>query len=219
MNKKAIIIGSTGLIGTELIQLLVRDENYSQIIALVRTSILSKNKKLTYVETDFNHLDKISSFINGHTLFICVGSTMAKSGSKDAFLKVDYNIPVNVAAAALKNGVKSCIVVSSLGADASSSNFYLQTKGKMEKAIENMGFNQTIFMRPSLLLGSRKEFRLGELIGKLFMKLLSPFFLGPLKKYKGIQAKTVAEAMFKLSMSENLGIKKYESNEIEQLIK
>ena len=219
MPHKAIIIGSTGLIGTHLLELLLADENYSEIIALVRKPVISKNKKLTYIETDFKNLDKVTSQINGDCLFICVGSTMAKAGSKEAFLKIDYNIPVDTAHIAIKNGVKSCVVVSSLGAVAESSNFYLQTKGKMEQAIEKLGFQKTIFMRPSLLFGAREEFRFGELIGKFFMKLMGPLFVGPIKKYRGIEGKTVAQAMLKVSLQESKGTKKYESNEIALLIK
>ena len=124
MPQKAIIIGSTGLIGTHLLALLLNDENYSEIIALVRKPLISINKKLSYIETDFKNLDKVTSQINGDCLFICVGSTMAKAGSKEAFLKIDYNIPVDMAYISNKNGVKSCVAVSSLGADAESSNFY-----------------------------------------------------------------------------------------------
>ena len=219
MQNKAIIVGSTGLIGSFLMELLVQDENYTQIIALVRTPLKSKNKKVIYIETDFNNLDIVASQINGQCLFICVGSTMAKAGSKEAFLKVDYDLPVDVAHIASNNGVKSCMVVSSLGANPESTNYYLQVKGKMEQTIEKLGFEKTVFMRPSLLFGERKEFRLGELIGKFMMKIIGPLFIGPLKKYRGIHAKTVAEAMLKDSLKQISGIKKYESNEIELLVK
>lgn len=219
MNKKAIIIGSTGLIGNYLLELLLADANYSQIIALVRKPVLTKNTKLIYIETDFKNLDRLSSQINGDCLFICIGSTMKKAGSKEAFLKIDYDIPVNVAHIAKKNGTSSCIVVSSLGADQNSSNFYLQTKGKMEQAIEKLGFQKTVFMRPSILLGNRQEFRFGELIGKIIMKAIGPLFIGSLKKYRGINGKTVAEAMLKVALQDNTGIFKYESNEIGPLTK
>jgi uncharacterized protein YbjT (DUF2867 family) len=217
MQNKAVIIGSTGLIGSYLLEYLLNSEQYTQVIAFVRTPLSSKNNKLTYIETDFNHLDQIASHINGSCLFICIGSTMAKAGSKEAFLKVDYDIPVNVAHIAQKNGVASCVVVSSLGANANSNNFYLQTKGKMEQAIEELGFQKTIFMRPSLLFGARQEFRLGELIGKFMMKVLGPIFLGPFKKYRGIHSQIVAKAMLKVSLQEITGVKKFESNEIEML--
>jgi uncharacterized protein YbjT (DUF2867 family) len=219
MLKKAIIIGSTGLIGKSLIELLLQSNEFSEVIALVRKPTNDKNKKVKFIETDFKDLSPIEQYLNGDVLFICIGSTMAKAGSKEAFLKIDYNIPVDVAHIANKKGVKSCIVVSSLGADAESANFYLQTKGKMEQAIEKIGFNNTVFMRPSLLFGAREEFRFGELIGKFFMKILGPLFLGPFKKYRGINAKTVALAMFNASLNNNSGVKKYESNEIEILAK
>lgn len=217
MNQKAIIVGSTGLIGSFLLEYLLQNENFSQIIALVRTAQISKNNKLKYVETDFKKLDKVANEITGESLFICIGSTMAKAGSKDAFLKIDYDIPVDIAHMALKNGVQKCFVVSSLGADANSSNFYLHTKGKMEQAIEKLGFKNTVFMRPSILFGTRKEFRLGELIGKFLMRIVGPLFIGPLKKYKGIHGKTVAKAMINLSISNNTGIQKFESHEIKSL--
>lgn len=218
MKKNAVIIGSTGLIGSNLLQLLLNNDEYNHITALVRKPLLSKNKKLSYIETDFKNLTAIENIIAGDVLFICVGSTMAKAGSKEAFLKIDYNIPVDIAHIAIKNGISSCIVVSSLGADPNSGNFYLQTKGKMEQAIEKLGFKSTIFMRPSLLFGARDEFRLGELIGKFVMKALGPLFIGNLKKYRGIESKTVALAMLKSSFQEISGIKKYESNEINSMV-
>jgi uncharacterized protein YbjT (DUF2867 family) len=217
MHKKAIIIGSTGLIGKALIDLLLQSNEYSEVIALVRKPSSAKNKKVKFFVTDFKNMSQLENLINGDVLFICVGSTMAKAGSKDAFLKIDYNIPVDIANIAKEKGVKDCILVSSLGADAQSANFYLQTKGKMEQAIEKLGFQSTTFMRPSILFGARDEFRFGELMGKFFMKLMGPFFLGPLKKYRGIHAKTVALAMFKVSLNSIAGVKKYESDEIEKL--
>ena len=219
MKLKAIIIGSTGLIGSSLIEALLKNENYEQVIALVRKPCISQNKKLFYIETNFKQLDLMADKIKGDCLFICIGSTMAKAGSKEAFLKVDYDLPVDVAHLAIKNGINSCIAVSSLGADAESSNFYLQTKGKMEQAIEKLGFQKTVFMRPSLLLGARKEFRLGELIGKFFMTLLNPVFIRSFKKYRGIHCQTVAKAMLIASLQEIKGTKKFESDEIEVLAK
>jgi len=215
MLKKAIIIGSTGLIGKSLIELLLQSNEFGEVIALVRKPTNAKNKKVKFIETDFKDLSLIEQYLNGDVLFICIGSTMAKAGSKEAFLKIDYNIPVDVAHLAKEKGVKSCVVVSSLGADAESANFYLQTKGKMEQAIEKLSFQSTSIMRPSILFGDREEFRLGELFGKFFMKLMGPFFLGPLKKYRGIQAKTVAQAMINSSLNTYSGLKNYESNEIE----
>lgn len=219
MNQKAIIIGSTGLIGNHLLKYLIMDENFNQVIAFVRKPTPSNNKKLSYVVTDFKQMEKIETNLQGDVLFVCVGTTMAKAGSKEAFLKIDYNIPVDMAHLAVQNGVKSCVVVSSLGADPHSANFYLQTKGKMEQAIEKLGFKNTVFMRPSILFGAREEFRFGELIGKFLMKVFGPFFLGSLKKYKGIAGKTVAKAMLIASLHPINGVKKYESNEIENLAK
>ncbi len=219
MKKKAIIIGSTGLIGNYLLELLLNDENFETILALVRQPMSSKNKKLKYLQTNFENLENISDQIQGDCLFICVGSTIAKSKTKEAFFKIDYKLPVDISALAIKNGITTCLVVSSLGANAHSSNFYLQTKGKMEHDIEKLGFKSLVFMRPSLLFGARQEFRLGELIGKFTMKLMGPLFIGPLKKYRGIEGKTVAIAMLKTSLQERSGTCIYESDKIEILAK
>ena len=216
-EKRAIIIGSTGLTGSFLLDLLLKSDAYHKILATVRNPSTSKNIKLKYIETDFKKLDQVSAELMADCIFICIGSTMAKSGSKGAFLKVDYDIPVDLAHIAIKNGVKKCVVISSLGANANSGNFYLQTKGKMEQAIEKLGFETTIFLRPSLLLGARKEMRFGELAGKLLMKFFSPLLIGSLKRYRGIHASTVAKAMLKLSLDNLNGVHKIESDQIEAI--
>jgi uncharacterized protein YbjT (DUF2867 family) len=219
MNKTAIIIGSTGLIGANLTNLLINDNRFEKITALVRKSLVSNHSKLTYLETDFIDFSKVESQIKGDCLFICIGSTMAKAGSKEVFSNIDYLLPLKIAEIAHKNNIETCVVVSSLGANAQSSNFYLQTKGRMENAIESLGFKNTIFMRPSLLLGSRKEFRAGELIGKFIFKIIAPLFIGPLKKYKGIEAMIVAKAMLNCSIKPEHKISIFESHQIEILAK
>ena len=109
MEKRAIIIGSTGLTGSFLLDLLLKSDAYHKIIATVRNPSTSKNIKLKYIETDFKKLDQVSAELMADCIFICIGSTMAKSGSKGAFLKVDYDIPVDLAHIAIKNGVKKII--------------------------------------------------------------------------------------------------------------
>jgi uncharacterized protein YbjT (DUF2867 family) len=217
MAKQAIIIGSTGLTGGFLLELLTKSDYYEKIIAPVRNKLVSKNSKVNLIEVNFRKPQEMAAQLQGDCLFICVGTTMAKAGSQGAFLKVDYNIPVDIAHIAMQNKVKICIVVSSVGADANSGNFYLQTKGKMEQAIEKLGFETTVFMRPSILLGARKELRPGEIAGKFLMRIVKPFLVGSFRKYRGIEAHTVAAAMFHVAQSELKGIHKFENNQIEEL--
>jgi uncharacterized protein YbjT (DUF2867 family) len=131
-----------------------------------------------------------------------MGTTIKVAGSQDAFMKVDYTYVLNFAQLAKRNGIDKFIVVSSLGADKNSANFYLKVKGDVENDLTRLKFKNLIIVRPSMLLGDRKEFRLGELIGKKIMKGLAFLFVGKLKKYKAIEASTVAKAMLMLSKNE-----------------
>ncbi|MBK7964041.1 MAG: NAD(P)H-binding protein [Bacteroidetes bacterium] len=165
--------------------------------------------------TDFEDLEKsVSKVKDAHALFCCIGTTLKKAGSKEAFRRVDYQIPLNLAAMAEKAGIKKLIIVSSLGADPNSNTFYLKTKGEMEKDIAvNYSFQKLAFLRPSLLLGTRHEFRLGERIAQFFLVLFSFLMIGRFAKYKPISDYKVAKAMISISNSLN-NQKFYESEEL-----
>ena len=141
---------------------------------------------------------------------------MRKAGSKENFRKIDFDLVVKIAEIASRNGVKGFIVISSIGAKASSSNFYLRTKGEMEEAIQKFNFERVNIIRPSFLLGRRREFRIGEKLSTPFVRLLSPLMLGPLKKYKPIHARTVVKAILRIANSNNSKTI-YESNELASL--
>lgn len=214
MSKTAIIIGSSGLVGGHLLQLLSKDSSYEKIIAIVRKQPLVQYEKVEFIVHNFQHLTELEPLLKGDSLFICIGSTIAKAGSKEAFSYVDFEIPVNIAAMAKQNGVDDCFVVSALGANSHSSNFYIQTKGKMEDAIAAIPFTRVAFLRPSLLLGNRIEKRTGEKAAIIFMNLFDWLFIGPLKKYKGIEAHIVAENLIHISKTPFTGIKIVENNEM-----
>lgn len=207
MAKTALLIGATGLIGTHLLDTLLDDTRYDKIKLIVRRQLNGSNyheglltEKVEQCIIDFDKIDEYSSLIQGDDVFICVGTTIKKvGGDKDAFRKVDFDVPVNMARIAAQNNVQGCFVISSLGADANSSNFYLKTKGEMEEAVKQYKFSNLCFLRPSLLTGSRNEVRIGESIGKFFMTLFGFFFIGPLKNYKPIPAKVVAIAMLEIA--------------------
>jgi uncharacterized protein YbjT (DUF2867 family) len=202
MGKTAIVIGASGLVGSEMVKQLLLDEEYSHVKLFLRKEISFSNSKLQQNIIDFNNLDASSDLIKGDVVFCCMGTTIKVAGSQDAFVKVDYTYVLNFAQLAKRNGIEKFIAVSSLGADKNSSNFYLKVKGDVETDLARLKFKNLVIVRPSILLGDRKEFRLGELIGKKIMKGLAFLFVGKLKKYKAIEASVVAKAMLVLSKNE-----------------
>jgi uncharacterized protein YbjT (DUF2867 family) len=192
MSKTAIVFGSSGLIGSELLPQLFADPDYDLVIAFVRKPTGIVAAKLEEVITDFKDIDALRSQVKGDVVYCCLGTTIKTAGTEAAFRKVDYELVRWAAVAAAENKVSRFIVVSSMGANADSGNFYLRTKGEMEKAVSALNFSQCVIVRPSMLLGPRKEFRFGEKVGKVVMIAFS--FLIP-SKYKAIQAKQVAKAM------------------------
>ncbi len=202
MEKIAIVIGASGLVGIEIVKQLLLDSDYTLVKLFLRKEIPFTHSKLQQCIVDFNKLDTSSDLIKGDVVFCCMGTTIKVAGSQDAFVKVDYSYVLNFAQLSKRNGIEKFIVVSSLGADKNSSNFYLKVKGDVETDLARLKFKNLIIVRPSMLLGDRKEFRLGELIGKKIMKGLAFLFVGKLKKYKAIEAYTVAKAMIVLSKNE-----------------
>jgi len=219
MAKTAIIIGSTGLTGNHLLKILLTGDAYDKIISLVRTSTKISHPKLVQYVVDFDNPETYENIIEGNDMFCCLGTTIKKAGSQEAFEKVDLIYPVRLAKAAVNRGVKQFSIISSIGANPQSGNFYLRTKGKCEEELRKLAFQSISIFRPSLLLGNRKEFRLGEKISVYAMKILSVFFLGPLKKYKAIKSKDVAQAMCQIAQQGTVGYHIYESDEIKQIAK
>lgn len=203
--KTAIIIGASGLTGKALLYQLLQDDSFSRVIVFVRKELTIAHTKLTQHAIDFNDLNSCKDLIKGDVVFCCMGTTIKTAGSQEAFKKVDFTYPVEFAKLAKENNVPVFCLQSSLGADAKSNNFYLKTKGETEDAIRNLNFQSFATFRPSMLLGDRTEFRLGEKIGKVVMQALSFAFIGKLKRYKAIHVKQVASAMIKHSKAENTG--------------
>ncbi|QKG80134.1 NAD(P)H-binding protein [Tenuifilum thalassicum] len=200
MQRKAAVFGSTGLIGSNLVQLLDDNKNYSEVFAYLRKLELSNSfNKVKFVE--FNKDFTIGEGVDD--VYICLGTTMKKVGSKEAFKAVDMDLVVDVASKAYDAGVKRLLVVSSIGANPNSSNFYLQTKGEMEEKVKSFNFELVAVVRPSMLLGERKEFRLAESIGIWFFRIFKFIFVGPFRRYRGIEALDVAKAMIQLALTSN----------------
>ena len=214
-NRKALIVGATGLIGGYCLQALLDNPIYSEVIALVRRPLLNTHRKLKTVVTKFDNLEHELSKIQADDVFCCLGTTIKKAGSQEAFNRVDLSLVITVAELMRKRGAEQFLVISALGADKDSKVFYNRIKGEMESALEDLGYPCLRIIRPSLLLGAREEFRLGEKIGVLLTPLLKPFLLGSLKKYRPVEAESVAQFMVKIGGKERTsGVHIYESNMI-----
>ncbi|MBA2422827.1 MAG: NAD(P)H-binding protein [Chitinophagales bacterium] len=215
--KTILLFGSTGLIGGELLRLLLEDSN-AMVKAFLRRPIVITNipPHFTQHVVDFNRIEEWKNLLAGDELYCCLGTTIRKAGSRAAFRAVDYELVLQIANRALVNGVKKFIVISSLGADAGSSNFYLRTKGEMERDVQQLLFQKIRILRPSVLTGNRDEFRLGEKVGIGVASVLSPLMVGRLKKYKPISATSVARAMITLAGTEDVQVV-YESDELQMM--
>jgi uncharacterized protein YbjT (DUF2867 family) len=203
----AVVLGATGLIGEQLVQQLLNNTNFSKIRILVRRPVEISHSKLEVQIVDFDNLIEYRQKLGkGDCIFCCVGTTTGKvKGDKSAYRKIDFDIPVNAARFGKDAGFTGYFLVSAVGANAGSANFYLKLKGEVEEAIAGIHFDSFHSFRPSILLGKRKEFRLGEVIGKGVMQALSLLFVGPLQKYKGIEGERVAKAMVAFATSGKKG--------------
>ena len=215
--KTALIIGSTGLVGSHLLNLLLDSNDYLKVITFVKRDQGIKHQKLTQHIIDFDKPETYKELVVGDDFFCTIGTTIKKAGNKEAFRKVDFEYPRQFATFALQNKVKQFLIVSSLGADANSGNFYLKTKGEIQDFLKECNFESVSILQPSLLLGNRTEFRLGEKIGAFFMKTLSFLFLGNLKKYKAIEGKTVAKALLITAQKNYKGFHIIESDSIQKI--
>ena len=216
--KTALLFGASGLVGSHVFSQLISINNYSKIKLFVRSSIDISDPKIEIIQTDFNNLENHREDIKGDDCFFCIGTTKKNSPDKNEYQRIELNIPKQVAQIAKSNNIKSYFFVSSGYANSKSSGDYLKYKGLVEEEILNLGFSKTGILRPSFILGNRKEFRLGEKIGIIIFKLLNPLFVGPLRKMRSIHSETIAIAMIKLA-NENIDQKIFESDQISDLVK
>ncbi|PQL91020.1 NAD-dependent epimerase/dehydratase family protein [Apibacter adventoris] len=215
--KTAIVLGVSGLVGSKLVDILLKSKEYTKVIIFVRRKIELSNSKLIQYSIDFNSIDLYNNYIKGDDFFCCIGTTIKKAKTREKFMKIDYYYPVKFAEIAKENGMKNFLLITSIEANPRSSNYYLRTKGILEKRIQEMKFSGTFIFRPSILLGKRKEIRIGEKVGGIILSFFSIFLLGRLKKYKPIQAAQVAYAMYKTAQENLLNVHIYESDQIQKI--
>jgi uncharacterized protein YbjT (DUF2867 family) len=211
---RVLISGASGLVGSYLLEELLQNPKVSKVYSLVRTNSNRKHDKLIEELVDFSSFQAFSFEGDYDSAFCCLGTTLRKAGSKENQFKIDHDYVINFAQFAKEEGVQSFGVVSSLGAKNPSSNFYLDTKGKMENSLKALEFESLTIIRPSFLLGERKEFRLMEKISTPIIRFLGLFFVGKMKKYKGIHAKQVAKSLIEATLTAKKGVQIIESNEI-----
>lgn len=216
MSKTATVIGVTGLVGSHLYEYLKKDNTFQTIRLIVRRPLPKDDPRTEIKLVDFSDTESLQLAIDGSDVVFCtVGTTQRKvKGDRDAYRKVDYDIPVRTARLCKMTGCETFVLVSAIGANSKSSNFYLKLKGEVEEAIKETGLRSVQIMRPSVLQGDRKEFRMGEKAGEAIMKTLS-FLIPP--KYKAIHAKKVAGAMIQAAKEKKEGFYLYEYSEMIKL--
>jgi len=216
-KRTAIVFGATGLTGGNLLDELIAHDAYDKIIVFSRRKSQAAHPKVREIGFDTGNIEAIKEEIRGDDLFCCLGTTIKKAGSKEAFRHIDLETPSKIASIASSNGVKQFLVISSIGAALGSPNFYLRTKGQMEEAIQKNSFEAVAILRPSMIIGKRKEFRFAEEAGKFLFKPLGFLLFGRLRKYRSITAKTIAKAMVFIALRPQNSVI-FESNELQKLI-
>lgn len=211
--KTALVIGGTGLIGQHLVQKLCARSAYKSVILLNRRASQLQHPKLTERIVDFAALRLQDQ---ADDVFCCLGTTIKAAGSQAAQYEVEVSYPLEVARQALALGAKQFLIVTSTGADPRSRIFYNRMKGEVETQLQALGYDGLHIFRPSLLLGQRNEARAGEQVGTVLAKLLDPFMVGFLARWKAIDAAKVAEAMVVEAIRQPHGIFIHESEVLQQ---
>lgn len=193
--KKAIIYGANGLVGSYILETLLNNDNYDLITIVVRKDTGIQHQKLQVIVGDFHSFANAVNGIAVDEVYIALGTTQKKTPDKKDYYQIDHDYPVLAAKSAKENGAKTVLLVSSIGADAKSNVFYTRTKGETERDIISLGLEHTCILRPSMILGDRKEKRPLEKVLKGIWCVINPLFMGKLNKYKGIEAKHIAQAM------------------------
>jgi uncharacterized protein YbjT (DUF2867 family) len=214
--KTALLFGSSGLIGSNLLDNLINNNNYNKIKIFVRGLPSINNSKVEVIKTDFMDLDTLKENLIGDDCFFCIGTTHKDTPDKNEYRRIEYDLPVHLAKIAKFNSINNFIYVSSIGANPKASSTYLKNKGQAEEELKKIGFSNLSIIQPSFLVGNRKAFRISEALGIPVMKFLSLFFLGGFKKYTPINVEIVAKAMIKIA-SENYNEQTYLSDRLQEL--
>lgn len=217
MDSSAIVLGSSGLVGGLLLNILLQSNHYKEVTVFVRRPLKIEHPKLKQIITDFKDLQALEPQIKGDILFSCLGSTNKKTPNKVDYIFVDKTIPETFADIASKKGLLQFHLVSAMGANSKSSIFYNRLKGETEDIIKSKDIPSINIYQPSLITGNRNEFRLGEKLASILFKFVNLFLIGALKTYRSIAAADIATAMYNISLLNKKGVYTYTSDKIKEL--
>lgn len=217
-GKIALIAGATGLVGRELLNVVLENDHYSKIILLGRSSPGIKDNRIEELLINFDDLEQYKDKISAHDYYCCIGTTMGQAKSKEAFYKVDFTYIMELAKIAKEDSqFEQFHLVSSYGANANSGLFYNAVKGQVEDALKELNLRALHIYQPSLLLGYRKDFRLWEELAKIASGVFSFFIIGSRLKFWAIEGSEVAKAMFYVSLSGEIDIHVHKSLEMKRI--
>ena len=216
-RKTALLFGTTGLVGGYCLQSLLHSKTYDRIISFGRRKVDVPNDKLVQHKINFDDLDQHADLIKGDDLFCCIGTTIKKAGSEEAFRRVDYTYAHRIAEIGVKNKVNQLLLVSSVGADPDSLFFYNRVKGELEEEVRLMPYWAVHVFQPSILLGERNENRWGESIAQKIGKFVDDPTGGLLNKYKPVKAEVVARAMVRAAQKTSEGVHTYPSHVLNEM--
>ena len=216
-TRTALVAGASGLVGGQVLRLLLEDPTYSRVTVLARRGLPVSHKKLEQRIVSFDRLAQIADFPRVHDVFCCLGTTMKQAGSPDAFRKVDYTYVVELARVAVRHRASQFLVVTAVGADPASRILYSRVKGETEEALRRLQFESVQIFRPSLIVGSRAQVRPVERVAWLLGLLVAWAFVGPLSRYRPIKAEAIARAMVRVAREAPRGAHVYQSDHIRRL--
>jgi uncharacterized protein YbjT (DUF2867 family) len=218
MKKTAIILGATGLTGSILLEKLIKDDRYETIKLFSRSKIENLPNKVKQFIGNLIELDQFKGDFTADEVYCCIGTTSNKTPNKTLYKQIDYGIPVTAAKLSKENNIPTFLVVSAMGANKKSSVFYNKIKGEMEHDVLLQNIKNTMILRPSLIGGERNERRILEKIGLVVFKIVQPLFIGKLKKYKIINAESIAQGMINLANTTHNNEVIITSNEIKKTV-
>lgn len=215
--RSALLLGATGLVGGHCLDLLLEEPAYDRVVVLGRRLLSRTHPKLEQHVVDFDRLETRAELFGVRDVFCCLGTTIRKAGSREAYRRVDLVYPHEAARLAAGGGAEQFLLVSALDADPTSRIFYNRVKGEVEMAVQGLPIQRVVIVRPSLLLGEREEHRTGERIAGAVLRRLSPLMRGPLARYRPVQARAVAAALVRLAGEGRPGVRVVPSDRIAQI--
>lgn len=218
--KTALILGSTGLVGSVILKELLNDSSYTRVITLVRKPQPIQHAKLLEIITDFNSVPDFSQINHIDTIFSCLGTTRKQTPDMIAYRKIEIEIPILYAEIGKTKGVQNFHYISAIGANKNASNFYLNIKGEAEYLLKNSNIPSLYIYQPSLLIGERKDHRFGEKVAAKIFPIIDLFLMGSLSKYKAMKVENLAKAMITIDSKDEINsVSVYQYDEIMQNLK